>query len=229
MQIDPNLRFAAETVLQYPSWRGLPAPSPQRHVIGWRPLEDALPGWQRHERLSPVGIDANTTRSTSTWTQANRLETLSVVEVYECRSRIDAHENLVALAASFEFGFEPSSATPKLGEIAFAGRGGTLLFALANLAARVIRGDTGKQSLLRVASCVEATLLAAQAATSTQIVQAAALGDRFAINLPPPAGWRPDTHVLSSTTGRFENDAGIHWFIAETDGVHTVTLDTLPG
>lgn len=229
MQIDPSLRLAAEAALQYPSWRGLPPPGPHQHVVGWRPLEDAVPGWQRHERLSPVGIDADTVRSTSTWTQGHRRETLSIVEVYECRSRLDAHEALVALAASFEFGFESTGSQPKLGDIAFVGRGGTVLFALANLAVRVMRGDTGKQSLLRVASCVEATLLAAQATASTQIVQTVARGDRFAIHLPPPAGWRRDTHVLTGTTGRFESDSGVLWFIAEADGVHTLRLDTLRG
>lgn len=118
---------------RFDDWRGVNRLSENLFVWHFFLVGSELEGWQP-ERIRTIETAEPPTLTRSIWRGPER-EQLLALEVYECPSRVAAHEQLIVLLTQFQSTGIDQEPAGELGDIAFLTSGRTVaLYARANLA-----------------------------------------------------------------------------------------------
>jgi hypothetical protein len=134
--MDAQLTAQAKKRFDFDAWRGVN--TLQRNLFIWKVALAgySLPRWTP-VRVRPIAVPGVPPYVQSVWRRTQGgTETLLRMDLYECASRVAAHEFLVQLVANFESPIVERRTAVRIGDVAFAGPPYPwLAFARANLVA----------------------------------------------------------------------------------------------
>jgi hypothetical protein len=131
---------------KYETWRNTTTLEENLFIWKFFLTENEFPDWQPH-RIQKVEAPGWPPFTQSIWrTPDGKMDRLLAVDVYECTSRLAAHELVVRLLGEFQSPGLERQKQEDTGDVAFTGHGDTfILFSRANLA--VLVRNAGRELL----------------------------------------------------------------------------------
>lgn len=135
----------------FTDWQGINSLDTHCFIFHYQPQGEELPGWRMHncERLE----DMRPPLITSIWLPIDHTaDSMLVVDIRECDSRNQAHENLLKYLGEFQTPMARRLHSSSVGDIAFGhDEDSFILFARANLVVSISNGESEKTSVTKAA------------------------------------------------------------------------------
>ncbi len=217
----------------YDSWRGINTLDEELFIWHFVLCGDEFPGW-RALRIQALESPDSPPYITSIWQgPVEDKEQLLNLDVFECKSRLDAHQWLLERLGEFMSPLIERREDLEIGDIAFAGPGGTqILFARANLVVSLANGGADLVQVNDLATALDNRIIHRPDSTGLKVISEILPPD-FALSddstsapiAPGPLGslvgkrW----YKLFSASGEITSDGNRLHYTSATAGPHEVT------
>lgn len=201
-------------------WKGTNALGRGLYVRNYR-IPAPAPGWDLVRAWTVPSVEGSPPALQTIWRNpAAGPDALLRVDMYECASRVAAHEFMVRLLAEHQVGGVSRVAQGGIGDVhATAGAGATAVFARGNLVIFVTRaGRHGAPATQPIAATIDADIVAepptaaAFAPSAPETAKAAAAppkaGDRIPLDIPPEVAGQPAMVKVFTDGGEVSNESG---------------------
>lgn len=217
----------------YDSWRGINTLDEELFIWHFVLCGDEFPGW-RALRIQALESPGSPPYITSIWQGPDEdKEQLLNVDVFECASRLAAHQWLLERLGEFMSPLIERREDFQIGDIAFAGPEGTqILFARANLVVSMSNGGADLVQVNDLASTLDNRFIQRPDNTGLKVISeilppdfALSDGTASAPIAPGPLG-SPEGkrwYKLFSASGEIANDGNQLRYASTTAGPHEVT------
>jgi hypothetical protein len=218
----------------YEMWRG--RSTLEENLFIWRFFlsGNEFPGW-RAQRIQTVESSGWPPYIKSIWQNpGGKPEELLSVDIYECESRIAAHEFLLQLLGQFMSPLMQRQEAAKVGDVAFAGPEDTqILFARADLVVSIANAGSDLVQVSEIARQLDNQLVGRPELTGLRVISAILPPD-FVVqqdgvaaslaveSLSPPESRR--WHKFFSKTGEIYREKGRLTYRSTSTGPHEVTV-----